>query len=89
MYFQNGKPLISADFNKNMYLKNNNEILVLLNNISNEKEIYECEAENYYHKFYSVYTLNVEGMIIKKILILIQFLNIVSPTQIFTMRINV
>lgn len=52
-----------ADLNKNMYLTNNKEILVLLNNIPDEKEIYECIAENYYHKFYSVYTLKVEGMI--------------------------
>lgn len=48
-----------------MYLTNNNEILVLLNNTSNDKATYECVAENYYHKLYSIYSLKVDGMITK------------------------
>lgn len=46
-------------------LKNNKEILVLLNNNISDEAIYECEANNYYHKLYSVYTIKIEGMNIK------------------------
>lgn len=47
-----------------MNLKNINATLELLNITEYEKGIYECEAENDYHKIYTVYTLNVVGMVI-------------------------
>lgn len=54
-----------SDDNKNVYLSDKkSKILVLQNITSNEKVTYECEAKNYYHKMYSVYTLNIVGMII-------------------------
>lgn len=65
IYFQNGKPLVLADNNEenNTNLAINKEILLTIT--SDEKASYECVAENYYHKMYSAYTLNVVGMIVK------------------------
>lgn len=46
-----------------MNLKNNNDTLELRDITVYEKGIYECEAENDYHKIYSVYELNFVGMV--------------------------
>lgn len=48
-----------------MHFENNSEILKLYNITSNENGTYECEAENYYHYVYSVYTLNIFGKVIQ------------------------